>query len=92
MKSVFQRDKECWVCGMNRDCHEHHIFGGPCRKASEKRGLKIYLCPGHHNMSDAGIHFNEDLDNQVKTMGQKYYESHYGSRDQFRSEFIRSYI
>lgn len=92
MKSVFQKNKECYCCGTTMNIHEHHIFGGPNRKACEKRGLKIFLCAYHHNMSDEGIHFDKAYDLYIKQMAQKYYEEFYGTRSDFRREFIRSYL
>lgn len=91
MKSVFQSDKECYICH-RYPVHEHHIFFGPFRKKSEKLGMKIYLCPAHHNMSDEGIHFNKNLDLTIKRMAQKYYEENIGSRTQFISDFGRNYL
>ena len=93
MESVLQDVKECWVCGTTFDLHSHHIFfGNPNRKHSEKRGLKVWLCAKHHNMSNEGVHFNKALDLRLKTMAQEYYETNIGTREQFRSEFGRSYL
>lgn len=93
MKTVLQKEKKCYVCGTTYGLHDHHIFYGTSnRKNSEKRGLKVWLCGADHNMSDAGVHFNKKLDTHLKTMAQEYYESHYGTRDDFRREFGRSYL
>lgn len=92
MNSVFQKRKECFICA-NPRVHEHHIFEGyGRRKNSEKRGLKIFLCPMHHNMSNEGVHFNKPMDIQFKQMAQEYYESHYGTREDFIREFSKSYL
>lgn len=46
--------------------HEHHIFYGPYRKHSEKCGLKIYLCPEHHEYGNFSAHHNPYVDNLLK--------------------------
>ena len=35
---------------------------------------------------------NAGIDKMLKQMAQRYYESHYGSRDEFVKEFGRSYL
>lgn len=90
MKSVLQEKKECWVCERTENLHDHHIiYGSANRKKSEKYGLKVWLCPYHHNMSDEGVHFNKALDLRLKQMAQSYFETHIGSRELFREEFGR---
>ena len=91
MDSVFQDNKECWVCHRTGNLHSHHIFGAANRKWSEKYGLKLWLCPEHHNMSDAGIHFNKELDDHAKQMAQLYFELMYGA-DKFMEIFGRNYL
>lgn len=93
MKTVLQIEKECLVCGTSYNLHDHHIFFGTSnRKQSEKYGLKVWLCARHHNMSSEGVHFNRHLDLKLKKMAQEYYESHYGTREEFRKEFGKSYL
>lgn len=92
MKSVFQDEKVCFVCGNTHNIEEHHIiYGTSNRKISEKYGLKVYLCH-HHHTGDRGVHFNKDLDLKLKVMAQEYYEAHYGNRNAFINAFGRSYI
>ena len=93
MISVIQQEKECWVCKTTQNLHSHHVFfGSSNRKQSEKLGLKVWLCAYHHNMSNEGVHFNKPLDIKLKTMAQEYYESHIGTREDFRREFGKSYL
>ena len=78
----------CYLCG-GRAVHEHHIFGGPCRKASDRRGLVVHLCTAcHTEVHDKGGKKMEYL----HRIGQKAYEDQIGTREQFRQEFIRSYL
>lgn len=79
------------MCHTVGDLHKHHIFGGPNRKWSDKFGLWIWLCPKHHNMSDAGVHFNKPLDLQVKQIAQREFEDTYG-HEEFMKIFGRSYL
>lgn len=91
MESIIQTDKECFMCHRSDTLHDHHIFGGPNRKWSEKYGLKIWLCPAHHNMSDAGVHFNKALDLQIKQIAQREFEDTY-SREDFIRIFGKNYL
>ena len=89
-----QDKKECIYCHTTRDLHRHHIFFGiGLRSQSEKYGLTVYLCSKHHNMSDNSVHFNRQLDLDLKEWAQKKAMKHYGwTEDDFRQRFIRSYI
>ena len=79
----------CFMCG-DVAYHTHHLFGGPCRKASDKRGLTIRLCPDCH----AYLHSSRGAKTMkyLHELGQRTYEEKIGSREQFRQEFIRSYL
>lgn len=93
MVTVLQEKKECWVCKRTENLHDHHVcYGSANRKKSEKYGLKVWLCPYHHNMSDEGVHFNKALDTRLKQMAQAYFEKHYGARADFIREFGKSYL
>ena len=84
LDSVLQKEKECLVCHTTKNLHSHHVFFGKNHKMSEKYGMKVWLCADHHNMSDAGIHYNKDLNNEVKKMAQLWFELEYG-----HAEFMR---
>lgn len=91
MKSIIQENKECFVCKTTYNLHEHHIFYGTAnRKQSEKYGMKVWLCGRHHNLSNEGVHFNRELDLQIKRMAQKKFEETYKDLDFIRI-FGRSY-
>ena len=93
MDSIIQNVKECYVCHSRGLLHSHHIYAGGKRQLSEKYGLKIWLCPSDHNMSDRGIHFNPMLDSQVKAMAQRKAMEHYGwSEEDFIKIFRRNYL
>lgn len=91
-RSIIQTDKECYVCGTTYNLHEHHIFFGTAnRKQSEKYGMKVWLCQYHHT-GQAGVHFNKDLDTQLKKLAQIKFEVEYGANISFREAFGKNYI
>lgn len=95
MRSVIQNEKVCYVCGRYEPLHEHHIYYGYSsknRQHSEELGLKVWLCPWHHNMSDEGVHFNKSLDTRLKVVAQTYYEQNIGTHEEFIGLFGRNYI
>ena len=71
MKSIIQDKKECYVCGQFYGLHDHHIFYGTGkRRISEREGLKVWLCGKHHNQSNYGVHFDKDLDKELKIIAE----------------------
>ena len=91
MKSILSNEKWCYICGDTRDIHQHHIFGGPNRKHSDKHGLWVYLCAKHHNFSDEGVHYNKLLADHLHREGQKAFERNH-SREEFMAIFGRNYL
>lgn len=76
MKSIIQDEKVCIVCG-SPYVEEHHIFEGTAnRKLSEKYGLKCYLCYTHHR-SDIGVHFNKELEKELKELAETKFKETY---------------
>lgn len=94
MKSIIQNSKQCYITGATDSIHEHHIFfGSGKRKLSEKYGLKIWLRADWHNMSDYGVHFDKELDLQIKQMAQRKAMQHYEwTVEDFIGIFGKSYI
>lgn len=95
LRSVIQNDLGvCFVTG-STNVAIHHIFPGRGRrKLCEKYGFLVALEPRYHNMSSYSVHAvpNAGLDLQLKQMAQRYFEEHYGSRDDFIKEFGKSYL
>ena len=90
--SILSKYYECYVCRSQRQLHKHHVFeGNGRRELSEKYGCWVYLCGRHHNLSDAGVHFNKDFDLKLKQKCQKILEEDGMSRKEFISIFGRSY-
>lgn len=67
------------------------FYGTANRKKSEEFGCWVYLCAGHHNMTDYSVHFNKELDLKLKKECQKEFEKN-GTREEFRRIFGRSYL
>lgn len=92
-QSIISNEPECLVCKTTLNLHRHHVFGGVGRRGkSEMYGCWVYLCARHHNMSNAGVHFNKQLDAKLKQECQRAWEVKYGDRDDFIREFGRSYL
>lgn len=69
------------------------FFGRKNRQLSIKYGLIIFLTDEMHNMSDKGIHYNKEFDNQVKIIGQKAFMKYYHkSVEEFRQIFGKNYL
>lgn len=93
-KSILQEDDEvCFLCGGWGACEWHHIFGGANRKLSEKYGLKVRLHHHCHNEPPQGVHFNKEVMNELRRLGQQKAMECYGwDVDKFRSIFGKSYL
>ncbi len=69
------------------------FFGNKQRKLSIKYGLVIFLTDEMHNLSNKGIHYNKEFDNEVKIIGQKaFMEYYHKTKEEFREIFGKSYI
>ena len=98
MKSIMQTEKECYLCRKlmdicnERELHLHHIYEGwGNRMVSDRNGFTIWLCGMHHNLSDYGLHFNKDVDLEVKRECQRKFEENH-SREEFMNLIGRNYL
>lgn len=98
MTKTIQKNKECYLCRKyfdicnDRGLHLHHVYEGwGNRRKSTEMNAVIWLCPEHHNMSDYGIHFNKDVDLEVKQEVQRWYEEDH-SREEFMELIGRNYL
>ena len=80
--------EHCYFTG-NTQVHIHHIYYGPYRKASEKYGFVIPLAYYLHEFTPESVHGNPNkgLDLKLKQMAQRYFEEHYGTREEFVEVF-----
>lgn len=92
--SIFTDDMDhCYFTG-SLQIEKHHVFGGANRSRSEKYG---YVIPLRYDMHPNGARFrptpeNKKLDGYLKAACQRDYESKHGTRQQFISEFGKSYL
>lgn len=96
-KSIMQSDRsKCYLCGRNGNgdpLEEHHIFGGPNRKLSEKDGLKVFLCGSRcHRNGKESAHKSALTSNLLKAKAQAVWESLYGSRKEFMNRYGKNYL
>ncbi len=87
---MLQKEKQCLICKTTIGLHEHHVFDGSRRKASDKYGLTVWLCAKHHT-GDEGVHQNEKLNLQLKRKVQAAFEKKYG-HERFMEIFHKSYL
>lgn len=91
MKSIIQKEKECYFCHTTYWLEEHHIFGAANRKKSEKYGLKVWLCHNDHNEPPLGVHHNKERMQKLHEIGQESFIKEYPDKD-FLKEFGRNYL
>lgn len=89
MKSVMQSNKRCFICGKRTDLSVHHALHGTAnRKLADKYGLTVYLCREcHMNLHDKGLY-----DKELQQFAQRKWEANYGSREEFRQLFGKSWL
>ena len=92
LTSVLTSDMyHCMFTG-NAPVERHHVFGGAYRKKSEEYGFIAPLRPDlHPNGVFVGKH-GKEVDTYLKRACQAYYETHIGTREEFREEFGKSYL
>ena len=91
--SILQKEKKCYVCGIKSNIHIHEVYFGKNRKKSIEDGCCVYLCGKHHNQSNSGVHFNKQLDIQLKQDMEYQWMYYYNkSVEDFIKRFGKNYI
>ncbi len=91
--SIVQKEIKCYVCGTSQNIHIHEVFFGKNRQKSIEDGCCVYLCGKHHNQSNEGVHFNHNLDLELKqTLERKWIEYYNKTIDDFIKRFGRNYL
>lgn len=67
----------------------HHVFGGPCKAASEKYGFIAPLAPHLHPNGVRAGKYATEADKDLKKRCYEYYISNIGTQQDFIREFIR---
>lgn len=99
MKSIMhQKDGTCYLCAILHDDYryhsqleEHHVFNGYLRNAAEANGLKVFLCPFHHQNSAESVHGHPELMRILKEDAQRAYEANH-SHESWMATFGKNYI
>lgn len=91
--SILQNEmNECWFCGTRKNLHIHEVFFGSGKRAlSIKYGCCVSLCATHHNLSNASVHFNREMDLNLKKAMQKKFMEKYPNLD-FIKIFRKNYL
>jgi len=83
--------EECYICKTNHCLETHHIMNGANKKASEKYGLLMKVCPNCHTLAPTAIHRDSSLKMRLKQIGQEHFEQTY-TREMFIKVFGKSYL
>jgi len=97
--SIIQQDKSyCFLCGSRTGqgldaLEEHHVFEGVGRRAaSERYGLKVYLCGSScHREGEESAHRNKETKDMLHRVAQTKFEELYG-REKFVLVFGKNYL
>ncbi len=83
----------CLMCRRYGTLEQHHIFGGPYRKKSDRYGLVVGLCHWCHNEPPEGVHHNAANMAKLKQYGQRKAMKENGwSVEDFIREFGKNYL
>lgn len=83
---------ECYFCGTTKNLHIHEVFYGTAnRQKSIRYGCCVSLCAIHHNLSNMSVHFNKDMDLNLKRTMQKRFVEVYPKLD-FLKIFGKNYL
>ncbi len=107
MESIITKyTKNCIICGRPTNHMHHCIEGTANRQMSENFGLKIPLCPDHHNLGNNSVHLQTEMNVMSHIIGQLAYERRFcaekrglpfepleeEARQSFREKFGKSYL
>ena len=92
--SVMNDNPPLWRNFRFNGSHRHEVFFGTRnRQKSIDDGLVVYLVPELHNMSNKGVHFNEEFRNMMQQEGQRRWMQYYNkSIDDFRKRYGKNYL
>lgn len=91
MESIMQEKKECYFCHTTQNLECHHCISGIGRSASEKYGLKVWICADHHTQSPHSVHRDNAMLQLLKKQAQKKFEETH-TRQEFIKEFGKSFL
>ena len=88
--SILNNLDKCYFCERPREAI-HEVYYGRNRETSIKNGFCVGLCNRHHNMSNESVHFNHEMDLELKRLYQKEYEKTH-SREEFIDLIGKNYL
>ena len=86
--SVFTTNDRCMVCKSTYQLTWNEIYRGRNRSNSMKYGFCLRMCLNCHKEYQEDAVFNEHWHKTA----QRYFEEHYGTREEFISIFRRNYL
>lgn len=84
----FESMSMCCNCGSMANMTKHEVFEGKNRRNSMKYGFVLPLCLRCHQL----LQNDNDFNLKWKKKSQKYFEEHYGTREDFIKIFRRNYL
>lgn len=90
-ESLLQTERECILC-KSPYVELHHVFYGTAnRRLSDEDGCVVWLCRYHHT-GQGGVHRNKDLDNLIKWKMEKAWIDKFGTEDDFRKRYGKTFL
>lgn len=94
-----KQDGTCYLCMLLHNDYdrrtvleEHHVMIGTAnRQLSEDYGLKVYLDPQHHRLSEESPHRNKEIRDLLCRKAQEAFEKKY-SHEKWMEVFGKNYI
>lgn len=88
-KSIISDKKECYLCGVQTNLQLHHCLRGTAnRKLADQDGMTVWLCVDcHTNLHQRGWH-----DLELKRIAESVWIKHYGTEEEFRKRYGKSYL
>jgi len=89
LKSVIPDDRpdRCYICGRYGQMEIHHMLHGIRRKAADKYGLTVHICPLHHRL----LHDKGFYDEELEQVAQRTFEETH-SHEEFMQIFGKNYL
>ena len=88
--SILNNLDYCYFCGKPAECI-HEVYFGKNRQISIKNGFCVGLCNYHHNMSDQSVHFNRDMNKELRQEYQEAFEKMF-SHEEFMNLIGENYL
>lgn len=90
MRSIIQKERECYFCFSTVGLETHHCLHGTAnRKKADADGLTVWPCRQCH----AALHDRGEGDNALKVLAQRVWmRANNAGEDAFRERYGKSYL